>query len=162
MMSTHHTILTVEFSEVTLEVVFHIVPSHCMNTPVIVGTDVLNRDGIAYVRTRGEQRLTRVDRVLNIESNSQPPISTPLEGADRECLFALIDEFAENLITGTASTTVNTGTMRIRLKNDTPVVYRPYKMSHSEKLRVREIISDLKEKMLFASPNPSFRALYFS
>lgn len=35
--------LTVEFSNITLEVDFVVVPASCMNTPIIIGTDVLNR-----------------------------------------------------------------------------------------------------------------------
>lgn len=154
--STSCTTLTVEFSEITLEVDFHIVPSRFMNTPVIVGTDVLNRDGVTYVRTRGEQRLTRVDRVLVVESNATVPINTTLDGPDKKRLLDIINQFSENLITGTANTTVKTGTMRIQLKNDAPVVYRPYKMSHSEKLRVREIISDLKEKNIIRESQSEF------
>lgn len=47
------------------------------------------------------------------------------------------------MITGTAISTVATGSMHIRLRSDAPVYCRPYKLSINEKLRVREIIQDL-------------------
>lgn len=50
--------LTVEFSEISLEADFVVVPAECMTTPIIIGTDVLNRDGITYVRTKDRQYLT--------------------------------------------------------------------------------------------------------
>lgn len=44
--STSFVTLPIEFEGITLEVDLFIVASEFMNTPVIVGTDVLNRDGV--------------------------------------------------------------------------------------------------------------------
>lgn len=154
--TSYCTTLSVEFFEITLEVDFHVVPDKYMNTPVIIGTDVLNRDGVIYTRTRGVQRLTRAENVCKVLSDPCIPINTPLVGQDRERLMSVIDEFAEYLVVGTATTTVQTGTMHIRLHNETPVVYRPYKMSHDEKLRVRNIIQDLLDKNIIRESESEF------
>ncbi|CAF4883162.1 unnamed protein product [Pieris macdunnoughi] len=50
------------------------------------------------------------------------------------------------MITGTATSTVTTGSMHIRLNSDAPIYYRPYRLSFNEKLKVREIIADLLSK----------------
>lgn len=60
--------------------------------------------------------------------------------------MSVINEFSEYLISGTASTTVRTGEMEIKLNKDTPIVYRPYKLSYQEKLKGREITNDLLDK----------------
>lgn len=53
-----------------------------MNVPVIIGTDVLNRDCVKYVRTKGRQSLTRVDssshKVMTIQSEPFPVIHVSL------------------------------------------------------------------------------------
>lgn len=73
-------------------------------------------------------------------------INTPLQGQERASLMKTISDFSKFMISGTASTTVKTGKMHITVTDNTPVAYRPYKLSHEEKLKVREIIRDLKDK----------------
>lgn len=60
-MSFVNTIL--EFPEITLEVNLYVVPSNCIQAPILIGTDVLNRSGVTYIRTNDSQRLVRVDHV---------------------------------------------------------------------------------------------------
>lgn len=141
--------LTIEFSDISIEADFVVVPASCMNTPIIIGTDILNRDGVTYVRTKDRQYLMRTTDssklVCNVVSEGAH-INTPLQGTERESLLTVLREHSDFLITGTASTTVRTGKMYINLTDNTPVAYRPYKLSQQEKLKVREIISDLKDK----------------
>lgn len=75
-----------------------------MNVPVIIGTEVLNRDGVTYIQTKGEQRLNRIERILSVESNAQPQINTPPVGTNREQLLSMLKEFSQHFITGTATT----------------------------------------------------------
>lgn len=149
--STYFVTLPIEFSDLTLEVDLFVVDAMYMNTPVIIGTDVLNREGITYVRTRDRQCITRdggrdYETVLTVESSEQLPINTELAGEDLTKLLNIIRKFSSNLITGTAVSTVNTGNMSIKLNNNTPVNYRPYRLSHAETLRVRGIVKDLLDK----------------
>lgn len=156
--STSYVTLVVEFPDISLEIDLLVVPVNCMSVPIIVGTDVLNREGVAYVRVNNQQRLMHIDRecsfkgvnhissVMHISSSEQLTISTPLEGADREKLLSIIDEFKHHLVNGTALSTVNTGSMHIELTNSVPVHYRPYKLALNEKIKVREIVRDLLDK----------------
>lgn len=141
--------LTIELDGISLEVDLLVVPSECMNAPVIIGTDVLNRDGVTYIRTKNSQRIIREpcsSEVSTVKSDECPEIKTSLTGDDLIKLKTVLNEYSEHMISGTATSTVNTGSMHIRLNSDVPVYYRPYKMSHDEKLRVREIVRDLKSK----------------
>lgn len=127
-----------------------VVPFRYMSTPIIIGTDILNRDGITYVRTKNRQYLTHSVRtsigINAVHKPEQIEINTPLQGTGRNCLMEVINEYSDFLISGTATTTVKTGEMQIKLSNHTPVVYRPYKLSYDEKLRVREMVNDLLDK----------------
>lgn len=79
-------ILTVEFSNIALEVDFVVIPESCMSTPVIRGTDVLNRDVVTLLRTKYGQYLTHTpDWVLKVNTASvseSDKINTPLEGVE--------------------------------------------------------------------------------
>lgn len=144
--------LIIEFSDISLEVDLLVVPQKCMDVPVLIGTDVLNREGVAYIRANNEHRITRIPcsisdkSVFLVNPSEQLPIKTPLKGNDRERLLSIVNEFKENFIIGTALSTVTTGKMHIELTSDTPICYRPYRLSIDEKLKVREITRDLLEK----------------
>ncbi|GBP07911.1 hypothetical protein EVAR_78067_1 [Eumeta japonica] len=138
--------VTLEFDNISIETDLVVVPASLMVTPIIIGTDVLNHDGVIYVRTKDRQYLSRTEHTTPINTVSrldQIDVNTPLLGKERDALLGVIDDFCEHLITGTAQTTVTTGEMEIKLTSITPVVYRPYKLSYQEKLKVREITRDL-------------------
>lgn len=142
--------LLIELEEITLEVDLLIVPSEYMNAPIIIGTDVLNREWVTYIRTRNSQRLTHdkaLTRVSTVQSEEQPKgFKTTLIGENLEKLTRILDKYSEFMISGTATSTGTTGCMHYRLNSEVPVSYRPYKMSYNEKLKVREIIQDLLSK----------------
>lgn len=150
--STFFVTLPIEFDKITLEVDLHAVSPEFLTTPIIVGTDVLNREGVTYVRTRDQQYLTykqgRTDNVMCALSTDDIPIKTSLTGSDLDRMLDLINEFSKFLISGTAATTVNTGSMSIKLNNATPVNYRPYRLSLPEILKVRQIIQELLDKKI--------------
>lgn len=157
--STSYVTVTIEFSDISIEADLVVVPSAFMNTPIIIGTDVLNRDGITYVRTKDRQYLTRTVNCIStnsIRSEDQLQVNTPLQGKDLEILMSVIRDFTKFLISGTAETTVSTGKMEIKLTSPVPVVYRPYKLSYQEKLKVREITKDLLDKGVIRRSNSEY------
>lgn len=147
--STSYITTVVELPEISVEVDLFVVPSECLSTPVLLGTDVLNREGVTYIRSGGNQRLTRVEkvsRVHHLRALDTVEINTPLLGEQKVQLLSLLHEYSDSFITGTATSTVNTGYMEIKLTSDAPVHYRPYKLSADEKARVRDITKDLLDK----------------
>lgn len=147
--STSYITTVIEFPEVSLEVDLCVVPSNCINAPILIGTDVLNRKGITYIRANNEQRLTRTSSPLKVQLVSTVKVEhvkTPLIGGEKERLLETIREFSYTFITGTATSTVKTGSMEIKLTSTTPISHRPYKLSVDEKSRVRDIVSDLLSK----------------
>lgn len=146
--STSSVNLVIEFPEIALEVSLFVVSSDCISVPVLIGTDILNRAGITYIRTNEVQRLIRTARsgVNATWVMDSASINTILTGTDKQRLLSLIGEFSHAFVSGTATSTVTTGSMEIRLTSDVPVHYRPYKMSADEKERVRGIIEDLMAK----------------
>ncbi|CAH0717106.1 unnamed protein product, partial [Brenthis ino] len=78
--------LTFEFSEIAIEADLVVVPSNCISFPIIIGTDILNREGITYLRTKDKQCLTRsINVVSNADVNratNEIKINTPLFGEE--------------------------------------------------------------------------------
>lgn len=141
--------LPVELTDITLEVDFHIVDSKHLSTPVIIGTDVLNRKGVAYIRTSESQRVVHSPMVdiMHVSLTSLlEKITTPVTGNYKQRLLSVLSKYSDYFLSGTATTTVKDSEMQIKLTSDIPIYYRPYKLSHDEKLRVRHIIKDLLEK----------------
>ena len=48
-------------------------------------------------------------------------INSPISSNDKDRLINILSKYKQYFLSGTATTTVNTGEMPIRLKNDTPV-----------------------------------------
>ncbi|XP_048487713.1 uncharacterized protein LOC125491002 [Plutella xylostella] len=147
--SVSYVTTVVEFPEISVEVDLYVVPSESMSVPLLLGTDVLNRKGVTYIRRGDSQRLTRDQneaQVHHLRALDTVAINTPLVGDNKNRLLSLLNEFSDTFITGTAMTTVNTGCMEIKLNSNNPVHYRPYKLSADEKVRVKEITDDLLDK----------------
>lgn len=155
--ATSYVTLTIEFINISIEVDLVVVPSQFMNAPIIIGTDVLNRDGITYIRTKDRQYLTRsLVPVNTVQVDNNVTINTPLQDEELAGLMSVVNDFSEFLISGTAATTVRTGEMEIKLAESTPVAYRPYKLSYQEKLKVREITQDLLDKGIIRRSNSEY------
>ncbi|CAH2094651.1 unnamed protein product [Euphydryas editha] len=154
--STSYVNTALEFPEITLEVDLYVVPSNCIQAPILIGTDVLNRGGVTYIRTNNSQRLVRIDNVRSALTAEVDMIKTPLKGEYKNRLLDLIKEFSKTFTTGTATSTVKTGSMEIRLNSDVPVCYRPYKLSADEKERVRNIVKELLDKGIIRESHSNY------
>lgn len=112
-----------EFEEICLEVDFVVLSSSCMNTTIVIGTDVLNRNGVTFFRIRDNQYLTnsskRIFKVNTVEADKLSGINTPLRNGELDLLMKVIDDFSQFLISGTASLYIN-------LTSEIPVAYHPY------------------------------------
>lgn len=151
--------LPIELNGITLEVDFYIVDRSHMNVPVIVGTDVLNRKGVAYIRTGDSQRIVHSNEMDVLQVDKSPlseKVNTTVSGNDKQSLLNVLNKYTEHFLSGTATTTVKNSEMQINLTSDVPVYYRPYKMSHDEKLRVRSIVNDLLEKGIIRESDSAY------
>lgn len=149
--------LTVEFSNIAIDVDFVIVPSSFMNTPIIIEIDVLNRDGLTFIRTKRGQYLTYSFNSNKINSvQAIDKVNTPLRGDNYDSLMFVLNKLTPYLISGMATTAVKTGKMQIKLTSDVPAAYYPYSLPYQEKLRVREIVLDLLNKNIIRESGSAY------
>lgn len=95
-----YVILTIEFHEISIEADFVVVPASYMSTSIIIGADVLNSDGVTYIRSKNRQYLTRSVCHDNTAASNNIEVNTPLQGAEYESLMTVINVFLINLFLG--------------------------------------------------------------
>lgn len=129
--STSYVTLVIEFSDISLEVNFLVVSETRMNVSVIIGTDVLNRESVAYIRINKQQRLTRIEKsigasdVLHVWSSGHLSINTPLQGKERENLLSVTAEFKGNLIVEYLGRMISQGQVRPSERKEQTLVNSP-------------------------------------
>lgn len=164
--STSLVTLLLEFETLSCEVDCYVVPNHVIDVDLIIGNDVFTRPGI--VLTSNEKGISiHNDCVINkftsvravTKTDVLADIVTDVCGNDREYLLELLGEFRNIISRGYCVSTVNTGSLEIRLINDSIVRYQPYRLSLCEREKVRSIVEELlsngiirESQSPFASP----------
>lgn len=121
------------YNYVSLDIEFLGLPKECMNAPVIIETDVLNREGVIYIINKSGQRLVhdrKYSEVSAIDSVKKGTIKTSLSGSDLTERNNILDQYSSYMISSMATSTVTTGIMQILITNDTPISYRSYITTH--------------------------------
>lgn len=91
--------------------------------------------------------------IENADINS----NTELHPKDKDQLCSLLNEFKDCFASSNAELGQTTlAEMRIRLKDDAPVTYRPYRLSLSERAEVKKIINDLLENQIIRESDSEF------
>lgn len=143
--------LLVEFEEVTVEISFFIVPVNVMQHDVLIGQDLFAYPHVQLVQDLlGSRIIARnlkhreilyfnVDDILTNCCNDQqdPEI--------KRALLTLLNEYRDIITRGNAVSLVNNGELKIRLKEESIINYHPYRLSVSERNKVREIVADLTD-----------------
>jgi transposase InsO family protein len=151
----------------------HLIPSGILTTkqshiPIIN----LGNDDIHYKRgqviARGEvcceeNDPTNVSTVLHLHAARNPitldeikvDYSTPPEVKDQLC--KLLNQYRECFAQNYSELGQTDLTkMSIQLNSDKPVVYRPYRLAHTEREKVRKIIDELKENKIIRDSYSSY------
>lgn len=110
-----------------------------------------------------EGQVTYTNNIINENSKLKPLLITDIKAGpdiDKENLIRLHslllnyrDCFAFNL---NEIGCINSTEMKIDLLDDKPVVYRPYRLSFSERGQVREIVNELLENDIICESNSNY------
>ncbi|KYB29479.1 hypothetical protein TcasGA2_TC034546 [Tribolium castaneum] len=96
-------------------------------------------------------------RDVNTEPIDACEINTDLAGKDAEKVLELINDYRDLVARNVKQIgCTNLVEMDIELTDDKPVVYRPYRMSFSEKEQVRNIVRELKEADIIEETDSPF------
>lgn len=137
--------LIIVLPTLTLEIDFYVVPDFTVpgDVDVIIGWDVLSRPWIRVEKNLDglelHYRQVNAPLVLTIKDFSCIRIDQP--GLDKDVKWQL-----EALLMTYRSKTpdhITTGEMTIKLKDDTPVAYRPRRLAYEERAQVKRIVSEL-------------------
>lgn len=151
--------ILIQAGDAAAEVNFLVVPDSAMSYDAILGEDILDYEDLCVKKINGEKKLLhfpskRVD--VNVKSNWQCNVTEMLSPEIRQPLEALLAQFERMIITGHNLRTVSTGELKIVLKEDKTVRYQPYRLSFSQREKVREIVSDLLENNIIRESSSPF------
>ena len=108
--------------------------------------------------TRGEKCVEGIaTREVNEELVLADEIDTDLTGADNHSLQNLINEY-NDLVSRTFKQVgcTDKAQMQIELSDDSPVYYRPYRLSFHVREQVKDVIEDLKEADIIEDSDSPF------
>lgn len=152
--STLQILTTVEIDDISLEILFHVLPDCYLRSDVMIGREILSQ-GLAINMTSDTLHIQKVCSVnaCDINSNSSSPTESPInfDLIDTDIpleykpkLISTLNKFKQNFVNGTPSTPANVEPMQIRLKDvNKTVCRRPYRLSPDERQVVRGKVSEL-------------------
>ncbi|CAD7079666.1 unnamed protein product [Hermetia illucens] len=128
-------ITTIRIEDVILEGVLYIVDDEQMDKPILIGTDILLREGRCCT-IRG--------REFKMKSEFENIRTGPISSIDKEQLFEVLEKwhkcFSTNLSTIGRS---NSTEMEIHVTTSKPISRQPYKVPFPKRLKVEEMIDEL-------------------
>lgn len=136
--------LLVEVQNTNLEITFHIIDDEYLSIDMIIGRDILKDPSLEIVVDTTGSSLKRKVLNLTMYDKINLPIVSQLTSNDTEQLHTILRKYSKNIVKGFPVEKVITGSLQIRLKEDTVISYHPYRLSVSERKVVSDIILDLK------------------
>jgi hypothetical protein len=133
---------------ITLEINFAVVPDNTLpkDLDVLIGWDVIGRDNVRVEKNccglELHHRVTDSPKILTFRSNNTRDIVVNhVSGLTEPEIIRLRLMLSQSRKQTPGH--ITTGTLRIELKDDIPVAYRPRRLSYSERLHVKKIVQEL-------------------
>lgn len=150
---------------ITVSLLFHIVPHNLITEAVIIGKDLL--DNGVLVQIDSDKITFSLQKEVNVTEKPLYPdfnsIDTDLHGENKEALVQILRKYSEFFIDGIPTRRVTTGVMRIDPIDPNMTVYRrPYRLSPVEKEIVQEKVDALlKAGVIRESSSPFASPILF-
>lgn len=148
----------IEFPDINLNLDLVVVPDcHC-KYEVIIGENVYENN-VVLIKGKNDQQIVPA---LSVENTvpSKPielDVVTDLDLTNKSKLLTLLKKYSHMLTSSSKLTNiVKTGELVITLTENKTVYHHPYRMSDSERQKVRETVSDLLKNNIIRESNSSF------
>lgn len=136
----------IEIDNIIIEVLFHVLPDHCLRNDLMVGREILNQRLAVYMTSDkiGLYKTKIVNKCSLLEPVNFEKINTDVPLERKQELISILNNFKKCFVRGVPKTRVDTDLMEIRLKDPCKVVHRrPYRLSIEEKEIVRNKVNEL-------------------
>lgn len=154
----------VDIDDIHLEILFHVLPDHCLRHDILVGREILEQ-GIAVHMSADRLVFANVHVVQSCEVLASKRIDfneldTDVTSHHKGELIDILRSFEDSFAEGVPSRRADTEPMQIRLKDPHKTVNRrPYRLSPQERQTVRGKVQELLDANIirpssspFASP----------
>lgn len=157
----------VRFEDVYIELDIFVVKDKHFNYDLLIGRNAVEYQDIEIITDIEGSRIRRkrvdgVDLCVNsvqIEDNLESQITeliSKIDHLDVDIQGKIIDIFQRHNAVLRKSGSVTTGELKLRLKNNGSVNYRPYRLAPSEREKVKRIIDELLENNIIRESDSSF------
>lgn len=137
----------------------HLVVSNFANDPFVLETNTVLARATAFV----EKRVCHVNRIVKDVSVLEPlrrvdiKVGQNISDTVIDKLYNLLQSYRDCFAMGLSEIGCTENVeMTIELTDERPVVYRPYRLSHSEREQVRNVINDLLENDIIQESNSDY------
>jgi hypothetical protein len=145
----------VALPDVKVELDFVIVPRSHSSYDIVIGENIYDHDVVLY-KEKNVQKIVPKPLINIISVGSDINFITDLDTAGRQKLSNLLSSFSDLFTLGNRVNSVNTGELNITLTEDKIIYYHPYRMSESERMKVRKITDDLAKNDIIRESNSPF------
>lgn len=151
--SLYQVLSKVCIDDITMEVLFHVLPSQYLSNDIMIGREVLvngmsvslNADQCSFVASPMVKVVNECGNSSSKNGLTVDQVRTDLEGEEKSKLFSILTEFADSFADGYPRTRVQTGQMEIRLIDPSLTVQRrPHRLGPADREIVRGIIQELE------------------
>lgn len=158
-------LVPVRFEEVCLELEVYVVRDSELHYDCIIGRNAVQYPDIAIVSDVNGSRLVRLPSSSKMQShinafhNHQADISealSHLEPSLQQNIINIFDKYPSVLSRSGKLSTVETGELKIKLKIDKTVYYRPYRLAPIEREKVKEILKELLAEEIIRESDSDF------
>jgi hypothetical protein len=140
--------------DVKVQLDFVIVPRSHSSYHIVIGENIYDHDVVLY-KEKNVQKIVPKPLINIISVGSDINFITDLDTAGRQKLSNLLSSFSDLFTLGNRVNSVNTGELNITLTEDI-IYYHPYRMSESERMKVRKITDDLAKNDIIRESNSPF------
>jgi hypothetical protein len=141
--------------DVKVQLDFVIVPRSHSSYHIVIGENIYDHDVVLY-KEKNVQKIVPKPLINIISVGSDINFITDLDTAGRQKLSNLLSSFSDLFTLGNRVNSVNTGELNITLTEDKIIYYHPYRMSESERMKVRKITDDLAKNDIIRESNSPF------
>jgi hypothetical protein len=164
--------IPVRFQELCIELDVHVARDSDFSYDFLIGLNAVQHNDIEIIVDQCGCRLARkclpgLDNKVNtmiIQNGSSTELLSKIEHLQEHLqtkISVIFEKYHAVLYSPDNVRTVKTGELKICLKYNRIIYYRPYRLAPGEKQKVAEIISDLLKKKSLEKVSPHMRVPYY-
>lgn len=149
----------VKFENICLKLQLLVVKDKDLSYDCIIGQDAVKQPNISIVTDCKGTRLVQTPIINAVTNSTTDPLLVALQNLEQPLknnVKRIFDKYPQVLPTDDKIGNVNTGSLKIKLKSDKNINYRPYRLAPVEREKVKAIVDDLLRAGIIRESDSSY------